>query len=62
MMGCSICFKGVIWKIVPKLSLLPSYLEHWESLEMAQIGNSSDFRKQVLMANEKHNKITPKLA
>ena len=25
MMGCKICFKGVIWKIIP---FTPSYLEH----------------------------------
>ena len=23
LMGCNICFKGVIWKIIPNLSLLP---------------------------------------
>ena len=30
MTGHNICFKGVMWKIIPKLSLLPLLiLEHW---------------------------------
>ena len=28
MMGHNICFEEVTWKIIPKLSFTPSYLEH----------------------------------
>ena len=29
MMGHKVCFYGKIWIIIPKLSVTPSYLEHW---------------------------------
>ena len=39
MMGHSICFKGVIWKIIPKLSLLPLLI--WSIVEPTNVMVSS---------------------
>ena len=39
MMGHSICFKGVIWKIISKLSLLP--LLFWRTVEPTNVMISS---------------------